>query len=157
MDSLKIFLIEDNYGDERLIKEALRESNRGSSVEVTRNGVDALTYLRKESHHAFASRPDIIILDINIPKKSGLEVLAEIKSAPALNSIPVLILTTSDSQADKERCLALKANDYIRKPVDLHEFLKLIIATENAWIERIAQRASTDPDSHETQFKRCAR
>jgi two-component system, chemotaxis family, response regulator Rcp1 len=137
MGSLKIFLVEDNYGDERLIKEALQESACGSSLEVTRDGVDALAYLRQAPH------PDIIFLDINIPKKSGLEVLAEIKSTPELNSIPVLVLTTSDSMVDREQCLALKADGYIRKPVDLHEFLKLIIATEEDWIKRIAGQEST--------------
>jgi chemotaxis family two-component system response regulator Rcp1 len=137
MGQLNIFLVEDNYGDERLIKEALKESDRGSCLAVARDGVEALSYLRQEDEHAEASRPDIIFLDINLPKKTGLEVLSEIKSSPALNSIPVLILTTSDSRADRERCLELEASAFIRKPVDLHEFFTLIIATEDDWIKRI--------------------
>jgi chemotaxis family two-component system response regulator Rcp1 len=135
---LVILLVEDNYGDERLVHEALMESNGGTKLNVVRNGVDALSYLRKEDNYAESARPDLVFLDVNIPKKSGIEVLAEIKSDPDLKSIPVLMLTTSDSLKDKARCIFLKADEYIRKPVDLNDFLRLITAVEKHWKKKLA-------------------
>jgi two-component system, chemotaxis family, response regulator Rcp1 len=136
---LDILLIEDNYGDERLVREALEESNCGATLHVVRDGMDALAYLRKDNGHGKASRPDVIFLDLNIPRKSGLEVLTEIKAAPALKSIPVLMLTTSDSQKERAQCIDMKADDYIRKPVDLNDFLQLIQAKESHWRNHIVQ------------------
>ncbi len=136
---LNILLVEDNFGDELLIKEALKSSNCGSHLSVVRDGICALSYLRREGGHSHSSRPDIIFLDVNIPKKSGIEVLAEIKSDQSLNSIRVLMLTTSDSYRDKARCLDLKADAYIRKPVDLEDFLKVIKTTENHYINKLIE------------------
>jgi CheY-like chemotaxis protein len=141
--ALNILLVEDNYGDERLVREALDESKRGAILNVVRDGVDALSYLRKGEGHADALRPDIIFLDMNIPKKSGLQVLAEIRGEPELTTIPVLMLTTSDSLKEKSRCIELKANEYIRKPVDLNDFLRLIQNVERQWADRISEPKET--------------
>jgi CheY-like chemotaxis protein len=102
-------------------------------LSVVRDGVESLSYLRREEDHRNVRPPDLILLDVNIPKKSGIEVLAEIKSSPGLKLIPVLMLTTADSIKERRLCEDLKADGYLRKPVDLNDFLKLIVATERFW------------------------
>jgi two-component system, chemotaxis family, response regulator Rcp1 len=136
---LTVLLIEDNYGDEKLVREALSESKRGTTLHVVKDGVEALAYLRQDSGDPETPRPDLILMDLSIPKKSGLEVLAEIKGERSLASIPVLMLTTSDSLRDREKCIELAADAYIRKPIDLDDFFKLIQSTESDWLEKLSR------------------
>jgi two-component system, chemotaxis family, response regulator Rcp1 len=130
---VKILLVEDNPGDVRLTKESLEESNIPNSLNVVNDGVEAIKYLRNEKKYAAAERPDIIFLDINLPKKNGLEVLAEIKKDPQLKRIPVIILTTSRAEQDIINAYNLHANCYIIKPLSFEGFLDVIKAIKIFW------------------------
>jgi len=130
----EILLVEDNPGDVRLTIEALRESKVRNSLNVARDGVEALEYLRREGPFAAAPRPDLILLDLNLPRKDGREVLQEIKADPALHTIPVVILTTSRAEQDVLRSYELKANCYITKPVDLEQFITVVKSIEDFWL-----------------------
>ena len=131
---VEILLVEDNPGDARLAFEALREAGINNNLTWVANGVDALTFLRKEGRYANALRPDLVLLDLNLPKKDGREVLTEIKSDGALRRIPVVILTTSQAQDDISRAYQLNANSYITKPVDLEQFIRVVQAINNFWL-----------------------
>lgn len=131
---VEILLVEDNPGDVRLTIEALRESKVRNSLTVARDGVEALAILRREGDFAAAHRPDLILLDLNLPRKDGREVLAEIKADPMLGSIPVVILTTSRAEQDVLRSYELKANCYITKPVDLEQFITVVKSIEDFWL-----------------------
>ncbi len=130
---VEILLVEDNPGDVRLTQEALREGKVHNNLHVARDGVEALAFLRRQGPFANAVRPDLILLDLNLPKKDGREVLAEIKNDPALASIPVVILTTSAAEQDILRAYHLHANCYITKPVDLEQFIEVVKAIEGFW------------------------
>jgi chemotaxis family two-component system response regulator Rcp1 len=130
----EILLVEDNPGDVRLTIEALRESKVANNLNVARDGVEALAYLRREGAYADAVRPDLILLDLNMPRKDGREVLAEIKAEPALRTIPVVVLTTSRAEQDVLRSYELQANCYITKPVDLEQFITIVKSIENFWL-----------------------
>jgi CheY-like chemotaxis protein len=130
----EILLVEDNPGDVRLTIEALRESKVANNLNVARDGVEALAYLRREGAYAGAVRPDLILLDLNMPRKDGREVLAEIKAEPALRTIPVVVLTTSRAEQDVLRSYELQANCYITKPVDLEQFITVVKSIENFWL-----------------------
>jgi CheY-like chemotaxis protein len=130
---VEILLVEDNAGDVRLTQEALREGRVCNRLSVARDGVEALAYLRREGPHAYAPRPDLVLLDLNLPRKSGREVLQEMKSDPELRSIPVVVLTTSEDQQDVQRSYELNANCYITKPVELDEFLGVIQSVQDFW------------------------
>jgi CheY-like chemotaxis protein len=132
---IEILLVEDNPGDVRLTREALREAKVHNNVHVAADGVEALAFLRKEGSHAKAPRPDLILLDLNLPKKGGREVLEEIKSDNGLSHIPVVILTTSQAERDILESYRLRANAYVTKPVDLEQFLKVVQSIEQFWLE----------------------
>ncbi|MBX3081983.1 MAG: response regulator [Anaerolineae bacterium] len=128
-----ILLVEDNPGDIRLTQEALKTSKLQVELSVARDGVEVLAFLRQEGKFADVSKPDLILLDLNLPRKSGLEVLAEIKDDDDLKNIPVVILTTSESEEDILRSYNLHANCYVTKPVDMHQFLKIVQQIEIFW------------------------
>lgn len=132
---MNILLVEDNPGDVRLTQEALKEGNFSQelSLHVVPDGVEAIAYLKKEGSYVDAVQPDIILLDLNLPKKHGSEVLAEIKASSILRSIPVVVLTTSQASQDIELVYNLHANCYIAKPVDINEFIEVIKSIENFW------------------------
>jgi CheY-like chemotaxis protein len=130
---VEILLVEDNPGDVRLTQEALRESKLHNNLSVARDGVEALAFLRREGPYATAPRPDLILLDLNLPRKDGREVLAEIKSDPHLRAIPVVVLTTSQAEQDIAQSYNLHANCYVTKPVDLEQFITVVQSIEGFW------------------------
>ena len=129
-----ILLVEDNLGDVRLTQEALKESKLYHELYVAMDGEEALEFLHQEGKFKDALNPDFILLDLNLPKKNGREVLAEIKTDPKLKQIPVVILTTSEADIDIERCYELHANCYITKPVEFEKFLEMIKKVEDFWL-----------------------
>lgn len=131
---IEILMVEDNPGDVRLTQEALRENKVHNHMAVTRDGVEALAYLRQEGEYADAPRPDLILLDLNLPKKDGREVLAEVKADPQLKRIPVVVLTTSSADEDILRSYDLHANCYVTKPVDLDRFITVVRSIEGFWL-----------------------
>jgi chemotaxis family two-component system response regulator Rcp1 len=130
---IEILLVEDNPGDVRLTIEALRDSKVSNHLHVARDGVEALAFLR-EGEGAGQARPDLILLDLNLPRKDGREVLEEIKLDPALRTIPVVVLTTSRAEQDVLRSYELQANCYITKPVDLDQFITVVKSIEDFWL-----------------------
>jgi CheY-like chemotaxis protein len=135
--AVEILLIEDNPGDVRLTLEALLEGKVKNNLVVAPDGEAALAILRREGEHAEAPRPDLILLDLNLPKKDGREVLAEIKADTQLRCIPVVVLTTSKSEEDVLRSYQLNANCYITKPVDLEQFIRVVRAIEDFWLTMV--------------------
>jgi two-component system, chemotaxis family, response regulator Rcp1 len=131
---IEVLLVEDNPGDIRLTKEALKEAKVLNTLTVVQDGVEALTCLRRQGQYANAKRPDLILLDLNLPKKDGREVLAEIKNDEALKFIPVVILTTSQDEQDVLKSYGLHANCYITKPVELEQFISVVKAIEDFWL-----------------------
>lgn len=131
---IEVLLVEDSLGDVRLTREAFRDARVHINLQVAPDGVEAMTYLRREGVHASAPRPDLILLDLNLPKKDGRQVLKEIKETETLATIPVVILTTSDSEADILKSYRLHANCYITKPVDLEGFLKVVRSIDGFWL-----------------------
>ncbi|MEI7646050.1 MAG: response regulator [Chloroflexales bacterium] len=132
---IEILLVEDNPGDVRLTKEALRDSKVTTRMHVVFDGVQALAFLHREGEYAAVPRPDLILLDLNLPRKSGREVLAEIKGDDDLRRIPVVILTTSQAEQDIIETYNLHANAYVNKPVDLDQFIKVVKSIEDFWFE----------------------
>ena len=132
--NVEILLVEDNPGDIRLIVEVLKEGKINNNLSVVEDGEEALAYLRREGSYRDAIVPDIILLDLNLPKINGTEVLAEIKKDPLLKYIPVIILTTSEAEQDILRAYDLHANCYITKPVNLEQFLTVVRSIENFWL-----------------------
>jgi len=130
---VEILLVEDNPGDVRLTREALREAKVRNNLSVAPDGVEALAYLRKEGQYADAVRPDLILLDLNLPRKDGREVLEEVKADPALRHIPVVVLTSSQAEQDILRAYDLHANCYVTKPVDLDQFITVVRSIEDFW------------------------
>jgi len=133
VDPIEILLIEDNPGDVRLTKEALKEGKIRNKLIVVGDGIEALAYLRKEKKYKNSNRPDLVLLDLNLPKLNGREVLTKIKKDPSLKTIPVVILTTSESDQDIYDSYNRYANCYITKPVDLKQFIKIVKAIEDFW------------------------
>ena len=131
---IEILLVEDNPGDVRLTREALKDSKLVNKLHVVGDGDEALAFLHKQNKHANAPRPDLIVLDLNLPKKSGLEVLAEIKEDPDLKCIPVVVLTISKSEAEVLQTYNLQANCFISKPIGLEEFLDVVKSIEEFWL-----------------------
>ena len=131
---IEILLVEDSAGDVRLTREALRDAKVQNNLHVASDGMEATAFLFRQGKHAHAPRPDLILLDLNLPKKGGREVLEEIKLDPSLKSIPVVILTTSEAEEDILRSYELHANCYITKPVDLDQFLKVVRTIDNFWL-----------------------
>ena len=130
---IEILLVEDNPGDVRLTRETLREFEQPNRLSVAKDGVEALAFLRREGPYVNATRPDLILLDLNLPKKDGREVLAEIKTDNQLKRIPVVVLTTSNAEQDVLEMYDLRANCYITKSVDLDQFRAVIRALEQFW------------------------
>lgn len=131
---IDILLVEDNPGDVRLTEEALREGKIKNRLFVVSDGVEALSYLRREGEYANSVMPDLILLDLNLPRMDGRQVLQNIKEDESLKSIPVVVLTTSDAEDDVLRSYNLHANCYITKPVDLDQFLTIVRSIENFWL-----------------------
>jgi chemotaxis family two-component system response regulator Rcp1 len=131
---IEILLVEDNPGDIRLTREALHDSKVINRLNAVRDGGAALAYLRRQGEYAQATRPDLILLDLNLPKKDGREVLAEIKNDPDIRRIPVVIVTSSKAEEDIVKSYDLHANCYIAKPVDLDKFIEVVKAIENFWV-----------------------
>lgn len=130
---VEVLLVEDNPGDVRLTREALREGKIRNNLHVARDGVEALAFLRRQGEHAGAPRPDLILLDLNLPRKDGREVLTEIKDDATLRQIPVVVLTSSQAEEDIIRAYDLHANCYISKPVDLDQFISVVRSIEDFW------------------------
>ena len=131
---MEVLLVEDSAGDVRLTREALKDAKVHVHLQVVSDGIEAMAFLKREGQHVQAPRPDLILLDLNLPKKDGRQVLEEIKQSPSLKSIPVVILTTSASKADILRSYMLHANCYITKPVDLNGFLDVVKSIDNFWL-----------------------
>lgn len=130
---IEILLVEDNPGDVRLTVEALKEGKVRNHMSVVTDGEKAMSFLRHQDGYADAPRPDLVLLDLNLPRKDGREVLAEIKGDPDLRRIPVVVLTTSKAEEDILRSYNLHANCYISKPVDLDQFISVVKSIEDFW------------------------
>jgi two-component system response regulator len=131
---ITVLLVEDNAGDVRLTREAFKDAKVRINLHVVSDGLEAMDFLNREGPYSNAPRPDLILLDLNLPKKSGQEVLEEIKASTTLLSIPVVILTTSTACEDILRSYRLHANCYISKPVDLDGFLRIVKSIDNFWL-----------------------
>ncbi len=131
---VEILLVEDNPGDVRLTIEALKEGKVRNNLSVATDGEEALEFLHRRGEHARAPRPDLVLLDLNLPRRHGREVLAEIKATEALRRIPVVVLTTSKDEADILKSYDLHANCYISKPVDLDQFIRVVKSIDNFWL-----------------------
>jgi two-component system, chemotaxis family, response regulator Rcp1 len=134
-DLIDILLVEDNPGDVRLTREVLKEGRLRNNLFVCGDGEDAMDFLRQRGKHANAARPDLVLLDLNLPRKSGREVLAEVKEDPELRAIPIVVLTTSSAEQDILQSYDLHANCYITKPVDLIQFMKIVNSTCDFWLD----------------------
>lgn len=131
---VEILLVEDNPGDVRLTKEALKEGKVYNNLHWAKDGVEALEFLQRQGKHAKSPRPDIILLDLNLPKKDGREVLSVIKRDNELKQIPVVVLTTSKAEEDVLRSYELHANCYVTKPVDLEKFIHVVQSIDRFWL-----------------------
>jgi CheY-like chemotaxis protein len=134
-EPIEILLVEDSPGDVRLTIEALKEGKVHNNLHVARDGVEAMKFLSREGEFSDAPHPDLILLDLNLPKKDGREVLKEIKADPRLKRIPVVILTISSTEEDILKTYNLHANCFITKPVDLNQFIHVIKSIEDFWLE----------------------
>jgi chemotaxis family two-component system response regulator Rcp1 len=132
---IEILLVEDNPGDVRLTRESLCDAKVRNNMVVASDGMEAMACLRREGHYANATRPDLILLDLNLPRMNGFEVLDAIKEDPDLKRIPVVVLTTSQAEQDIICSYNLYANAYVNKPVDLEQFIKVIKSIEGFWLE----------------------
>ena len=131
---IEILMVEDNPSDVRLTIEAFKDAKVLNNMSVATDGEDALKFLKREGPYKDAPRPDLILLDLNLPKMNGKEVLGEIKRDPDLKRIPVVVLTTSDNEQDVRKAYDLHVNAYVRKPVDLDQFIKIVEAVEGFWL-----------------------
>jgi len=130
---IEVLLVEDNPGDVRLTREALKDGKVSNHLSVMQDGVEALRFLRREGPYAGAPRPDVVLLDLNLPKKDGRQVLQEMKQDRSLRTIPVVVLTSSDAERDIVGAYELQANCYITKPVDLDQFITAVKSIEDFW------------------------
>lgn len=133
--SIEILLVEDSKGDVGLIEEVFEDAKIRNNLRVVEDGEEAILYLRGEGKFSGVSRPDIILLDLNLPKKDGREVLEEVKNDEDLKNIPVVVLTTSQAEADILKSYNLHANAYVTKPVDFDQFIKVVKSIEDFWLE----------------------
>jgi CheY-like chemotaxis protein len=134
---IEVLLVEDSPGDVRLTQEAFRDANRSIHLHVVSDGVEAMTFLRREGTHVDAPRPDLILLDLNLPKMDGREVLAQIKEDASLKTIPTVILTTSEAEVDIVKSYQLHANCYLSKPVQLDAFESLVKSINDFWLTKV--------------------
>ena len=132
-EPIEILLVEDNLGDARLAAEALKENKVRNNLHHVVDGVEAMAFLQRRGDYATAPRPDLVLLDLNLPRKDGREVLAEIKENPELRLVPIVVLTTSEAEMDLIKTYDLHANAYIVKPIDLDRFIEVVRAIENFW------------------------
>jgi chemotaxis family two-component system response regulator Rcp1 len=135
--TVSVLLVEDSPGDVRLTREAFREANVAVELHVASDGVEAMAFLRQEGAHADAPRPDFILLDLNLPRMDGREVLAHIKEDASLKAIPTVILTTSEAEVDILRSYQLQANAYLSKPVQLEAFESLVKSINDFWLTKV--------------------
>jgi two-component system, chemotaxis family, response regulator Rcp1 len=135
--AIEVLLVEDSPGDVRLTQEAFRDANPSIRLHVATDGVEAMAFLKHEGAHAHAPRPDLILLDLNLPKMDGREVLAHIKDDASLKTIPTVILTTSDAEADIVKSYQLQANCYLSKPVQLDAFESLVGSINDFWLTKV--------------------
>jgi CheY-like chemotaxis protein len=140
---LNVLLVEDNPGDARLTLETFRDANKAVRLHVVSDGVEAMSFLNREGAHAEAPRPVLILLDLNLPKMDGREVLARIKGDASLKTIPIAILTTSDAESDVRKSYELQANCYMTKPVRLEEFETLVRSVNDFWLTKVKFLEST--------------
>ncbi|MBK6404948.1 MAG: response regulator [Holophagales bacterium] len=145
LQAIEILLVEDNPADVRLTQEALKEAKVVNRLSVVMDGEEAMAFLRREGRHVEAPRPDLILLDLNLPRKDGREVLAEVKADESLRRIPVVILTTSKSEEDVLRSYDLHANCFISKPVGLEQFLRVVESIEDFWLSVVRLPADKRP------------
>jgi chemotaxis family two-component system response regulator Rcp1 len=131
---IEILLVEDNLGDARLTEEALKEGKVRNNLHHARDGVEAMQFLQREGAYKDKPRPDLVLLDLNLPRKDGREVLAEMRKNADLKTIPVVVLTTSEAEQDVVRTYELCANCYITKPVDLEKFITIVRSIEDFWL-----------------------
>jgi two-component system, chemotaxis family, response regulator Rcp1 len=143
---IQVLLVEDSPGDVRLTREAFHDANREILMHVASDGMEAMAFLRREGVHSGAPRPDLILLDLNLPKMDGREVLARIKEDEGLKSIPTIILTTSDAEADIVKSYELQANSYISKPVELDAFEELVKSINDYWLVKAKLPPQAQPD-----------
>ncbi len=134
---IQVLLVEDSPGDVRLTQEAFRDANQSILLHVAADGVEAMAFLRREGPHVLAPRPDLILLDLNLPKMDGREVLAHIKEDDNLKTIPTVILTTSDAESDIVKSYQLQANCYLTKPVQLDAFEGLVKSINDFWLTKV--------------------
>jgi two-component system, chemotaxis family, response regulator Rcp1 len=134
--AIDVLLVEDSPGDVRLTQEALRDANRSICLHVAADGIDAIAFLRKQGEYTAAPRPDLILLDLNLPRMDGREVLAYIKADPHLKTIPTIILTTSDAERDVVESYKLQANCFLTKPVQLEAFESLVKSINDFWLTK---------------------
>ncbi|MFA6002065.1 MAG: response regulator [Thermoleophilia bacterium] len=134
IEPVHILLVEDNPGDVRLTVEILKEAKVLNALDVAEDGVEALSFLKREGRFADKPAPDLILLDLNLPRKDGRELLADIKQDPSLRHIPVVILTSSDAEADIIKTYDLHANCYITKPINLDQFMEVVKSIEHFWL-----------------------
>ena len=134
-EDIHILLVEDNPGDVRLSIEALRDARVANELHVVGDGEEAIDFLRQRGRHADAPRPDIVLLDLNLPRLDGRDVLADIKSDPDLAKIPIIVLTSSTAEQDIQRAYELHANCYVSKPVDFTEFIEAVRSLEGFWLK----------------------
>ncbi len=135
--AIQVLLVEDSPGDVRLTQEAFRDANPSIRLHVATDGVEAMAFLRREGKHRDAPRPDLILLDLNLPRMDGREVLAHIKEDEGLKTIPTVILTTSDAEVDIVRSYQLQANCYLTKPVQLDAFESLVKSVNDFWLTKV--------------------
>lgn len=131
---VEILLVEDNPADVRLIKETFKDFKIQNNLSVAKDGVEAMAFIKKEGAFTAAPRPDVILMDLNLPKKSGFDVLSEIRQMPEYRRIPVVVLSTSDSERDILKSYDLHANCFVTKPVGLDEFIKIVMSIEDFWL-----------------------
>ncbi len=143
---VEILLVEDNPGDVRLTVEAFKEGKIRNRLSVVRDGVDAIAFLHQEAPFTSAPRPDLILLDLNLPRKNGRDVLAEIKEEEDLKQIPVVVLTTSNAEKDIQGTRNLNASRYINKPVDFEQFVTIVKIIEDFWFSIVKSSNKGDAD-----------
>lgn len=132
-EPIEILLVEDNAGDARLAQEALKENKVHNNIHHVKDGVEAMAFLRREGPYADVPFPDLVLLDLNMPRKDGREVLAEVKDDPALRLVPIVVLTTSAAERDLVKSYDLHANAYVIKPLDLDQFIEVVQAIQSFW------------------------
>ena len=135
--AIEILLVDDNPGDVRLTLEAFKDGKLAKNVSIAGDGVEAMEFLRREGEYAAGVRPDLVLLDLNMPKKDGREVLEEVKNDPELRRIPIVVLTTSKAEGDIRKSYDLHVNCYIQKPVDYNEFIKMLRSIEDFWFTTV--------------------